>query len=676
LCASVLGCQIDERRLTWGADAAVGDVADVKDTGMEDTSEEPLGSDAYVFPGEPPEGTHCNTDGWCWIHPAPFPHKISELSRQGDQVIGVAIADAFRGYRPFVWDDSGVELLDVWFKSGTSLGDMTVAGDGWLTVERGGEVAYYATDGSKEVLRTLPGRNYRYISGNSRSDYLVVRDFEGGALVQGGDVTVADDYPGVERTLKMWPNGEVWGVEEPTDSDLEPPSNWNILEEPSTDDGGYIVGLGPGPTSSCADEGWWAYELMGSVVHWSQDTGSGEAVDTGYGPATHFNCDRDGRLAALTQDGGILRRTEDGWQRQDAAHHALYSMATGDDKTWIGGNHGTMLKIDDQAVDSLSRGFRPPSSHIDRELSAEDYGNQGPPVFTDLWVNDAETKVHLVYQKGAALGTEGSGWENQSVQDRPDGGWAFTDQTTVVGDRTPSFALGYPGVLRWVDGDWEFINFGDLQETADNATSIAGSPDDLWVLTSDDNLLHFDGGEWINTTDSSSDAAAFISENDTLLRRLHLTNDGELFIMSLNSPVYRAVGPPDDLDLELAFDPPCGSVHSMHRAQDGSIYVGGNASLGVSPCVAQYKDGGWTEFENPPEEVRPTGDRESIVKLIEQPGDLPLLAIGQSGIFSVGDDGQLRTEFIGTSVDAEYLSEHDALWVLTEYGILAKYYDE
>jgi hypothetical protein len=606
--------------------------------------------DPYVFPSEPPEGTHCNEAGWCWIHPSPFPHEVTDLKESGDAIHGVAVEEKLGGFRPFVWNEEGVELLDSRFIPLADGNDMVPVGDVWLSVSHSGDVQVISADGSRQQLESLPSDGYDHISGASQTMYLARKTSGGGTLVLDGDMTPSEDFPGKDPTLRMWPNGEVWGVDDFDEPDQEGLPNWNLLRDPQLNQGRHVTGLGPGPTASCVDMGWWAQTRIAGAAGWLPDRAPVEFTGKDFPFVAQFSCDAEGIPMGVDEEGGIQRLTsERGWFREDVADYALDSSAADSETTYVGGNYGTLLEVSGEAVERLSGGFRVPAE----QMSAD-----GDPMFRDLWVNDAGTKIHLAYTAGAHRATEEVGWRELFVPTLPDGDGAFGESVTVVGDQAPWFAIGNGVILEWAGNGWRRDELGDLDAFAKDADDIAGTRTDLWV-TSGTTILHYDGEKWSEATDAPIDSPQL---------DLHRTDTGEVFAVAQDG-IYRLEGGPDNLSLELAYEPPCSQLTAMYQSADGTVLAGGE-----SLCIARYADGSWTELEAPPLRDTLPANGEQIEKFIEQPGDRPVLAVTEAGILAVGADGQLRSEFPGVAIDAEYLPEHNTLWALTPYGVMAKHY--
>lgn|GEM_PF-2199329 len=655
----LVACQ-DDRRPMGGFD--VQDAGDVEDATDVELDSEPDARDAgrdgdgmtsdepYVFPGEPPEGTHCNEAGWCWIHPSPFPHEVTDLKESAEEIHGVAVADELGGFRPFVWNADGVQILDSRFIPLADSDDMAPAGDGWLTVSHSGDVQAFSTEGTRQELAGLPSDGYVHISGASQTRYLAKKSNGGGTLVIDGDMTSSEDFPGKDPTLRMWSNGEVWGVDDVDEPDREAPPNWNLLSDPQANEGRPVTGLGPGPTASCVDVGWWAQTQSVGIAGWLPDRDPVEFTGTSFPAVAQFACDARGNPMGVDAKGGIQRLTPDrGWFREEFADYALVSSAADSETTYVGGNYGTLLEVTGDAVERLSGGFRVPTDQMEAD---------GDPMFRDLWVNDAGTKVHLAYASGAHRATEEVGWRELFVPTLPDGDGSSRAGFTVVGDQSPAFAIVNGALMEWVGNGWRNDDLGDLDEFAEDIHDIAGTRSDLWA-TSGTTILHYDGSEWARVTDAPIDSPQL---------ELHRTDNGDIFAIA-QEDIIRLDGGPEDLSLELAYEPPCSQLTAMHQSADGTVLASGQ-----SLCIARYADGSWTELTAPPHRDTLPANGERIEEFIEQPGDRPVLAVTEAGILAVGADGQLRSEFPGVAIDAEYLPEHDALWALTPYGVVAKYY--
>ncbi len=665
--ALTFGCQDDVRSSGW---------PDRRDSGMPDTfadgNPEDMGvSDArdsgtdtaestYVFPEEPPSGTHCNDQGWCWIHPAPIPHNIRELESVGDRVFGVAEGDALKGLQPMIWNEGRIQLLNLDFEDYTELADLIVVAGEWLALDSRGDVFAISPEGKITQLRNLPGSGYDDLSAASRSRFLAVKFSGGGAVVRDGTTRESDEFPGHEYTLKMWPNGEVWGIEDGGERDQSSETQWNLLSAPSSGGDDNLTGLGPGPEASCGNGRWFGYSKKSGTLVWPNLEAAPTSIGIDSPRISKTGCDAAGDLAAVDVGGGWIHRVDGTFQRERVSEYALSSSVIRDDRTFAGGDYGTLVEIPKGEGRILDSGFRAPPGQTSRRR----------PRFTDLWVNDGQSQAFLSYRSGGSIGKTDRGWSITPTFEQDDGTYPFDDsEVEVFGQDSPLFAVADGILLRWANGNWEKEDVPLLDQRYVHANAIAGSSaENIWV-TSRDHILRYDGSQWRHITPESSAIREFIDENKLSLRRLYIDPSGDTYVLTPDS-AYRITGEPGNWGIENAIEgSPCPGVETIYHSEDGTLWTAFEAD-----CVARRSDGAWAKLQEPPAPHRNLLSGTRAETFVPRPGERPPLFLTGRGILEPQPDGSLREVFAGKVIDGAYLSKYDAVWALTPYGVVAKHY--
>jgi hypothetical protein len=111
---------------------------------------------------------------------------------------------------------------------------------------------------------------------------------------------------------------------------------------------------------------------------------------------------------------------------------------------------------------------------------------------------------------------------------------------------------------------------------------------------------------------------------------------------------------------------------AMSRDESGALLVAGRGL-----CVARRSNGSWSTFSLPDSVTAPTDstiELERAWEFVRQPGTRPMMVATSLGLFELQKDGTLKREFVGNTLEAEYLPMSKAVWVLTTQGVLGRYY--
>ena len=103
------------------------------------------------------------------------------------------------------------------------------------------------------------------------------------------------------------------------------------------------------------------------------------------------------------------------------------------------------------------------------------------------------------------------------------------------------------------------------------------------------------------------------------------------------------------------------------KARDG-WKLGSRIRAGYGLCAARRTNGSWSQFQLPDAIRSAAGqsiDLEQGWEFVRQSGSRPMMLATSLGLFELQADGTL---------EAEYLPMYNAVWVLTQHGVVAKYY--
>jgi hypothetical protein len=366
-------------------------------------------------------------------------------------------------------------------------------------------------------------------------------------------------------------------------------------------------------------------------------------------PIADVFCHRSGDVIALQEDGRIL--TPDTASDSDPSMPLSYGEATVGatvgDVTYLGGYHGMLTEVTEDEARDIGRGTR-----------------TGTPPYTALWINTAESQAVLSHTNGASWGHQDTWTDVSDTPIPPNSDRRLGPETIDVwGDENPKFAVTPEVMFEFVDGDnyWTTDLETDFGE-ADFVDLTDDGEGHAWLSTYDDIFRHEDGS-WQAVTPEGGPDANF--------GKLHVAQDGSVYVTDGNS-VRRLQRDGGSWRFDKRLDPPCRDPVDIHGNDSGDLYV-----AGANLCTARLRNGSWTTFESTADLKIPQGtvvSDHNVRRFVGQPGDRPPLLVTSAGILEPTDDGTLRTQFLGESVDAAFLPKHDAVWVLTTQGVLGKYF--
>ena len=652
-----------------GTDADAADAADVGTDGdaradanpdadggtMEDTS---LGIEAPVVPGEPDQGTHCNEENWCWLHPAPFPHRITDLQRVGDRVFGVANARPIQGKQGVIWDGESLELQPKPVSPGVFLPDMTTTADGWLALKEDGTVLDVGPEGVRGS-RQIPGDGHWWISGNSFDSFVVGGNDTQTRVVQGGrllDVTLPNN---ISFDSVMMPSGDIWALTSTEGYSELLEGRWRIFPAPEvTED--YLT-MGPSPDSPCSSEGIFLGSSDANLYRWDDFNGAFASPAYDGSGVTAIGCSPDGDLIVGDETGTLFRRTGEAvepWDLRELFDRRIEDVEVEGSELHVSGKHGEHALVAGDEVTSMRSGFRVPSGELPDDPAY---------YFESVWVADSADEIILSHSSGTYRGTE-SGFSRMPI-DHPD----HTDVTVFEqmhrahGDL---YALSDSRFWRWTGSTWTNITQEALGESQFNTSgSMVGPDGDLWLMGFSD-LFRYDGDTWMNLLEEGTPLEESLDGSELSVDNIFSSHDGDL-VVSTDSATHTLSRDDGAWTLTKRLDVPCERPGGYYDAADGSVWVIGDRRQ----CVAGWADGEWTTYELPDEDNRPPTDfGPEKTSWLPQPGsDVPLLAHAY-GILEPRPDGTLQPEFVGEITNATYVPSRNATVVLTPLGAIVKYY--
>ncbi len=650
-----------------GTDADAGDIARDADGGGDTTPDADGGSmdetkldiDAPVVPDEPAATTHCNDDGWCWLHPAPFPHRITDLQRVGDRVFGVASAYELQGQQPVLWDGTSMMLLPKPTPPGELLPDMTTSDDGWLALQENSTVLDVGPEGVRSS-RQVSGSGYRSISGNSSESFLVRGGDDVQTLVIQEDRELSEALPeDISFGSNMMPSGAIWGVTDLGDYTELLDGTWRIFPAPDVLE--EYTSMGPDPGSECSSEGIFLGSNEGDFYRWD-DIGGGFARPSYDGPGiTSIGCSPSGDLFLTDRQGRMLTRTgraAQPWERLEVLDRRIESTATAGSDVYVSGADGEHAVVSGEQVTRLRGGFTVPRA----QLPEEPYNR-----YTAMWVDDDGEEIILSHTSGTYRGTA-SGWTRTPIAAGETSSQVMFQR--ILESKGTRYAITSRRLWRFDGSSWIDITreaFGE--ETYNHDQILVGPDDNLWVVGSLD-LYRYDGQEWTNLLDEGTPFEESLDASDLYVRELFEGRDGEL-IVSTGEATHTLAKKMGEWSLTKRLDLTCDTQDAYYEGADGSVWTVDE----LSGCVARHIDGTWTTYQLPPREQRPPDDLgPERVGWLEQPGsNVPLLG-HPYGVLEPQPDGTLKPEFVGHVVDEYYVSAKDAHLVLTPRGVIAKHY--
>jgi hypothetical protein len=661
---SVAGCEREDRRLDWttdgfaepipdGGDAHTGgdahDAGDARDLGDMDAVVPDLdgGMDGHdapapppasdeIIPDEPWDTTHCNDRGWCWIHPSPFPHDVRKLRAIGGEVRGVVNNAVRESLQPIAWGEDGPTLLPLPAGDGANIADMTPTQDGWLAVDVDGRLRGYDRRDGWRVIDTLGGDQYTALHAASWARFVAVRQHGGGVINRNGNTWDRADLPGAAPSIHMWPNGDVWALSESGETSSRVPGYWRILERPEAHDGSDNVVFAPSPGSNCGGP-IWGYSKSAGLHKWPQFSSSPEPGPSfrRLGSIEDLFCHRSGEVAAI-DDRGLIRLVSDSSETTlDQFYNDVTVGVTKGDVTYLGGHDGKFVKITENETREVGQGAR-----------------VGSPDFTALWVDAAERQVVLSDSQGLTWGYDNN-WIDISERGYPGPERYLGPHTVDIwGENKPRFAAT-PYALFVFDDEH---NYWDADRESDfgydELVDISGDDDGRAWLVTTQQIFRFTNGGWVSVAPGERANSRF--------GKLHIAGREHAYVTD-GRFVRRLQRDLGKWNFGRRYEPPCPEPVDVHGTEDGDLYVaGGNL------CVARLTEGNWTTYDSP--------QGPSVRQFVERPGNGPPLLITSAGILKPTEDERIDSQFVADAVDAAYLPKHEAVWVLTTQGVVAKYY--
>jgi hypothetical protein len=532
---------------------------------------------------------------------------------------------------------------------------MTTSNEGWLALTEDGHVYAFDEQGSVDSV-DLNERGLTFIEGISLNDFVA---FESGTGFISMDGRREESFalPEDEAALQMWPNGEVWEInslEGEVKSELD---NWTRYSPPSEF---YVsmTALGPGPDTRCANEGLWAgagglslLKREPSEERWDQQFEAG-------GPEiSAIGCDHNGSLLVGDWGGTVHRKAGDSWNRIDAAHTRIDSIAASDSTTYLAGKYGSLTTLRDDEVLRMTDGFQLPNGVVPED-----------DPFNDIWVNDDGSLMVLHHRTGLYRGSA-QGWEPMTIDVESRGGGTNSQHADIWGIDEPTFAIYKRRLLRWTGSAWVSADIKGEASGSDYPVDIAGAAEDsVWLTDWNDQLYHYDGTSWQQVESEKMPQSNFIGTLST-------TPGGEV-LMAGDSTVYRLWAGDGDPSLEIVVEnTPCDYVYDAFRTNTGALYVTGTGRMWPNEiCVAKATDSGWKHFELR-ENVRnredvwiPTGRQ-----FIRQPDGRPPLVASGLGALAPREDGTLERVWVGELNDAAFVKDVNVALLLHRRGVVAKY---
>ena len=657
------GCQSDEvGTYGFGNEDAGTDVPQAPDAseGWPDVEFPPEDREQPAIPSEPPEASACNEQGWCWLHPSPFPHHVVDIETAGEKVFGVADDDSMtiRGAQGFVWDGSSMTLVDNPIAPHAEWAELVATKRGWLGLTPAGKVYGFGPD---EVFGTveLPSDGYASLSGLSIDEFVATGP-DGVTVYSGGLEVATDPSPRPhEQFTKVWSDGTFWEVND-SDTKREIDNSWTMFPRPEYR---RVKTMGPSPASQCAEEGIWAvavatdgrkgaYKWDGSDKAWRPGP---EILDG----VSQFHCTDDGDLLALNGD-SLLKKVGSEWIPLELGGH-FYSVVDSDgSKVILGGSLGGWATISGGKLERHSRRFR---------LNPEDaFKNHLAPQHLDIWTNQTNSRLVLVHRDGVFSWQEGT-WTRQERSTFGPTSWTGAYPVDMWGDGQGRFISGVDSLWEWKDEEWNRSLEATFAGSPDwGRADLAGtSSQNVWLFAPKA-IFRFDGEAWEEISLPGTPVRQTIDENELFLREGMVKNDGTVLV-SAGPDIFEIAGGPDFWDMKKVMSTPCPTIRGMHFAEDGQLYI---ASL--DECIARKDADGWKTYKLPPtSQSPPWANAFSANEIIAQPGDRPPLVSTDFGIFAIEEDS-LRREYLGEVRGFARIESKNAVFALQKAGVMAKYY--
>ncbi len=602
--------------------------------------------DGHVVPQQPPSNALCSDNGWCWLHPTPSSRGITDLRVVDGDVLGTGRLPGDSRRSPMVWGDP-IQVVEIPDEINASITRVVTSDNGWIAVGANNRLYEFDRDGVIDSAE-FPSKDFDQIESVSADLFFgLYEGNEKGFLLRDGTVT---EYPSLpeenDSKIRLWSDGTVWEISDDAEQARSLEESWRRFQTPPNGHNFvHIDVFGPAPTSKCGDAGIWAMSRR-DVWRWNDSKKSWNKRVEGFPRADDFGCTADGHPVVADRDGGLNIFRGGGWQRKNVDPYLLDDVVSTDSTTYASGPVGSMLEVQDGQVRDLTRGFRLPP------LGALSHPEHP---FTDLWFSLDGKRGVLTHPSHFFHGSS-DGWQTRLHEEVRVNSIDKHDE--VWGIRQPEFAIKRGHLFRWSGSRWKTSGAGTFEENH-GARDIDGrAEDDVWVITPD-RVLHYDGNAWSDVIEPPS-----VESRHSVV----LAEAGHDVLLAAGSSVYRVAGSADDRTLEERFETPCDVIHDMFRADSGNLYVAGEEN-----CVAKRESGDWTFYgvtTGGPE----TGLLQEQTKFVGQPdADPPLLAT-QRGLFTLPADGRSERVLDEHLLDAAYVPERDAVVVLAEYGVLAKFF--
>ncbi len=636
-----------------------GEEVGAEDVGLSPDSRLP--TEAPVVPDAPADNALCNQYDWCWLHPAPFPHVLSELRPAGDDIHGVANSRYLTGRRSVIWDGSSLSFGPTPRRGHFGYDDMITTPDGWLAVGVSGDLVEVGPQGGRVKLE-LEGHDFYSLSGVSLDAFVVHRD-DGFLIDRDGEVQLRSRTEAAVTDTFMWPNGDIVSVHDSGPAEQRLNGDWAIRTLDVSPLGPGITSIGPEPGSECATAGRFVGVGVDGLRRWDSLEGASEVPYDG-GRVTSIGCSPQGGLVIGDAEGRIHLRSAAGqdWETRRVSDEPIEDTAVLGSKLFVSSKNGKHVILDEEETTEVSSGFAIPANRT----ATEELGS-----FRDIWASPGGERLVLTHSSGVYYGTP-EGWFDMSL---PEGARlnAGVLNDEVWGIERPRFAIMGESLWKWDGRTWRDQTTQAFGGDDAAARDIAGNAtDNVWVVT-EGGIHHFDGDGWTDIGDVSAAVGNSLESLDAEFRSVLINGEDDLIIGSTDG-LYRLRRDSGGWQLDRYMDSGCGVTTDIARADDGDLWV-----VQSNGCVARQVDGAWKERAYPYTSNRrpPHQDTDTSTVLVERPDHPDPLALTHEGILHVGDGREThRTEFIGLMRDAVYLEKRNIVLALHRQGVVAKYFDD
>lgn len=666
LCLVVIaGCSRDNRDPDWNEfgpeeDADTGDTGtDVQETDVQEvgpcdpeflpqlSNESPAPErDIDPIPDRPPENAHCNDEGWCWIHPTPFPQRVTGL-RQGDgQILGVAEYRETGFHQGVIWDGQEMELYLPDSLAPSELIDMTTTEDGWLGLGEFGEVHDIRPDGIHESM-TLERRRYTAISGNSMDDFMVAMEDDWKVVVDGE----VEEGPRVTRGVqsRIWPNGDMVSVDPIEQTEKGFDGRWTKFPAPTPIFPDSAVG--PRPGGACGA----SYPAIGSrrdLLTWS-GTLPWQVAAESEEPLTSVGCSTEGRLLVGDQRGTLFERSGDECPTWDASRvlgQPISDTLVAGSKMYVAGTRGAHAIVEDGAAERLGSGL---------SLKGLESEERGLPYIGHIRSLEDGSQLAILDPPHWFVVTPSGVTQRREVDspDRPNP--AFADQ--AVGGERPKFIeqggrLYERRPLRWVDRTDDVIQSEDKY-----ASQLVGqSANDVWLEARDSHrsaLYHYNGEEW---------SSVELPEDVLDVGEMEVGPDGTLYLSPWNDHyLYKRTQPGRVGSWVQVAEVPLRSIDDLFIDAEGVVWTLGEHG------VVRYIDGEEREYGTAGRDFK------GILwgRLVPRSDGKPPLVAAPTGIYEPQPNGRFELQLAGDFRGGTHFHSKDLTLVFTADAIAAHYDD-